>query len=1198
MKGLSRRLPGGLAIVAMMLMAMLVLPMSLSAQTTYGSVVGTVTDASGAVVPSANVTITNTGTNEKRTAQSGAAGEYQVVNLAPASYKIEIDKAGFKRAVRSSVTIQVGATVRVDAALQVGSATETVQVTSAAPLLQTDSGSVSNQIEGQTVQEMPVNGRNPVNLIALAANVVPQGGSMGTPVLNQNSDHSNQAGWNNFQVGGSIAGQSGQYIDGVPNNVLAENDSALLPTQDAIQEFSVATNNVSADFGRFAGGVVNMTTKSGTNKWHGSAYDYVRNTVFNANDWFSNHTGLPRAPWTQNQFGVVANGPILHDKAFFLFTWEGFRADTSNTLTNQQVASADMLAGYIPAVAGWDLNAKNIASGAKACNITATTAPGGEDAWYIPDTCWDESTKEQLKYFVAPNAVPGYTNPNGLPNSGSGDAQYNAIAPLVDRQNQYNGRIDYNLSSKQRLFGRYTYWQVTDSSSCMFCSNTVYDTGNPAATWRTHQFVLGDTYTLNANNIVDVRIGWTRQKLFNAMPSYDLTKFGGNFAVLSKLMSVNITPIPSFGAGPGGGGVPTDGINIGARFHWPGPNEQYQNNYSLNANLVRIMGRHSLKAGAEIRLENEEALGNSNSTDFSYAGAYTGDAFADFLLGYPSKTDMLVGAWTTGYNYYQGYYVQDNWTAAKNLTLNLGLRWELPGAIGESHGKNTVLLPDATDPITHVKGTMALVNSSLWPSKWNRNLAYNLFAPRVGFAYRLAANTSVHGGYGIAWVPIDVNQGLMPAESPINEADPSSTNPSSLAGLSECTSYYARPGSNGAPLCYYPSSQGFGTTPNPILPSGRTNFDDDANGTMANYVATGSAISGPVPTDAYGYNQQWNLAVSRQLKGNLLVELSYMGAKGTHLPGNDGGGLNETTSQSKIADVEAGAITAQSSRPFPEYNNVSDLIPMWGSTTYHAGTVKVEKRFQSGGLISANYTWAKMIGNTDTFLQKLELSASGGPGSSGAGAPQDSVNHAAERSLLSYNTPNRLVASYILPLPFGKGQKYGSNLGGLANGIVGGWSLDGISSFQSGFPLFIFWGQGNQMTRNLGYAGLRPNYTAACPKTKSGSSRNRLDEWFNTECFTYPGDYALGNEPRVDSKLSSQGVDNTDLSLSKNTKIWEKASVEFRAEFFNAFNRTQFAPPALDASNPTSPHGPGFGAVTASNGHDPRKMQLSLRLKF
>jgi hypothetical protein len=501
----------------------LIISLPLRAQSFYGSILGTVTDSSGAVVPDATVTVTNTGTNEAVTVQSDASGKYSVVNLVPATYDVVVTKEGFKRFLRQQLTVQVGAVARVDAALDVGVTSQTVEVSSQAPLLQTDSSTLSQEVAGPQVQGTPLNGRNIMNLIALAPGVVPQGSTQGGAAMNQHGDHTSNTAWSNYQVGGAIAGESAVYVDGAPINVLGQNTVALLITQDTIQEFSVATSNAGADFGRYGGGVINMTTKSGSNAFHGSIYEYFRNRDLNANNYFSNQQGAPRPEWNQNQYGVVVSGPIKKDKAFFLFTWEGFRS-TVGSPSPTSVPTTNMQNGIFTTAIKDPLGH---------CNIVHSPAAG---TWTITNLwqgdCGDPTAKVLRTYYPAPNTTTGSSN-------------YFSTPVLTDRQNQYNGRVDYNISNKQRFFGRYTYWNLQDTGFNQFNDFNGWPTGNAYSVNYSHQAVLGDTYTLNPTTVLDVRVDYTREYYPNLPTDVNVNQaqFGPAYAAIGPQMSLHVIPV-------------------------------------------------------------------------------------------------------------------------------------------------------------------------------------------------------------------------------------------------------------------------------------------------------------------------------------------------------------------------------------------------------------------------------------------------------------------------------------------------------------------------------------------------------------------------------------------------------------------------------------------------------------------------------
>ncbi len=1167
-------------IVLLILSAILMASLPLRAQSFYGSIVGTVTDGSGAIVPGATVTVTNLGTAGAQTAQTDNKGEFSFVNLTPADYKVEVNAAGFKRFLRDRINVGVGATARADTTLQVGVVTETINVSTAPPMLQSDSSSLSEEITGEQVKQMPLNGRNVQNLIALAPGVVPTGGSQGDAGLNQGTRTAGGAGWGNYEIGGSIQGQSAEYIDGVPNNVLGGNTIALIPTQDAVQEFSVLTSVPSGDFGRFGGGVVNMTTKSGANAFHGTAYEYLRNRDFNANDFFSNRAGSPRPQFNQNQYGLEVSGPIKRDKAFFLFTYEGFAALTGIVGSTNVPTSAASRAKWGGSDIQDGIFPDAIVDPLGRCNISTTVNPG---YWTITNlnqgSCGDPLNNILKTY---------YPDPNQNPNTNSND--WFLTTPLANHQKQYNGRVDYTISDKQRLFGRYTYWKLNDTGHSEFLqqglNGTTWPTNDGHNSIYTHQFALGDTNIFNPKTILDVRLSYVRQTDPNLPDSTSVNEgqFGSAYSTLSNQMLIHT--LPAFNAS---GGL----HNLYNMGNFPNYQKQIWNNYAINANLTKLIGSHNFKFGAELRLMDQSGSGfvNDGSGGYTYNTNFTGDEWASFLMGYPTQINFVVGGNTASYSYYQAYYVTDTWQVSRKLTLNLGLRYELPGAISERNNKATVLLPNATDPYTGITGTLSLVDSALYPHRSTVLPEQNLFAPRVGFSYRAFANTVISGAYGLSYLPNDLTDGTLPYYSLVNSA----------------TTQVNIPGS-GAPTPLQTSLATLAAT-GLTQPIGRTEPDF-----MTQYASKtsylGQTITGPVPNQPFPYVQQWNVAVNHQFNGEWLAGLAYFGMKGTNLPGmpgpnsDSGRSLDELSSQyyslgaallntapcANANDLELSV--GQCLRKYPYYNDVQDTAEFYGYQNYDALQARLEKRFGSTGTINANYTFAKNLSNTDTQNGYLETKSTQ-QGGNGNGYTQDWNNLNGEYSLVSFDVTNRMVVSYVLNLPFGKGQKYGGNLLGVGDRLASGWAVNGITTVQSGFPLFFSTSQENQLQSSFGAGVTRPNVLSGCSKKVGGSGLARVNkgEWFNTACFAYPGDYAFGNESRVDGQLRGDGIKNFDFAVQKSTRFYKTANLEFRTEFFNIFNRVQFAPPinTQGASN--------FGQVTYQ-ANQPRQIQFSLRVNY
>jgi hypothetical protein len=1126
----------GLAVALALLMGVVLAPAPVTAQTFYGSITGAVTDPQGGVMPGASVTLTNIGTNAKAHAVTDAGGKYRFLNLVPANYQIDVEISGFKHMTRGPIRVQVEAAVRVDIVLEVGQISETVEVVAQTRLLQTETGELSSVVSGEQVQQMPLNGRNIMNLVALAPGVVPQGSSEGPTTMNQGT-HTNNAGWGNFQIGGSIAGMSAWFLDGGTLNVLNSNTIALVPTQDAIQEFRVSSNSISSEFGRSGGGVVNMITKSGSNSLHGSAYGYLRNKSLNANDFFSELNNRAKADWSQYQYGGTLSGPLIKNKLFFFGAYEHFQSRL-NSPTTAVVPTEDMRNGIFRRP------------------ITDPTGRGcvsqpAANTWQINPSCIDPSSKVFRDVYWA------------LPNT-QGNPAYNYFSnPQIGNDgDQFTVRTDYNVSDNHRIFARYTYWNAQDIPFNTYGSVL---TSNAASQNLAHQAVIGDTYSFNPTTVLDVRLSYLREYYDDLQPSegLDLSKFGPAWGALNGKVTFQTTPAYTF-SGPN---------NLsGAKGQLT--SLRYFNVYGFGTSLTKIMGNHTVKVGGEIRLSDGNVTGTSttHSGNLRYDTLLVGDEYAAFLMGLP--TQLTIGKLypTSTFNWYQGYYVADTWAVNKKLTLNLGLRWELPGTYAERHDRATVLLPNAIDPATNQRGTLALVDSALWPSRNMVKTRYNLLAPRLGLAYQLNPRTVFRAGYGLNYLPTEVMEGGMFAlSSPINAAQNvwvNSKNPST--GLMV-------PG-------YRVTSNPF---PNgPPEPTGRNDPNFMQKLQLQNF-------PGYNPDQDYPQAQQWNVSLSHEFPGQLMVELAYAGSKGSNLalPGGNNyinQNLNQLDSKYwSLGDAllapspaKPTVTVGQSLRPYPYYRDVDLRGAFVARTNYHSVQTRLEKRFRGVGVVSANYTWSRAKGTADTDKGYLE--------SNTGGRIQNFNNLDSEYSLSSYDVPHRVVVSFVLDLPFGKGRKFGSNADGFVGALISDWSLNGIYTYRTGYPMNIF-SLDTPLTTLFGTGRIRPNVVSGCnPDLGSDQSYKK---WFNTACFVAPGKWELGNAPRNYDVVRLDGVNNVDLSLGKAFTLPRGAKLDFRVEAFNLFNRTQFGPPNMQVGVAA------FGTVTSQQNKQ-RLIQLGLRLTF
>jgi len=1146
------------------------LPTPAHAQTSYGSIVGTVSDPTGAVVPEAQVTLKNLGTNATQTATSSSSGTFTFVNLNPGSYSVTVSKSGFESFTQNEVDVQVGGSTRINITLPVGNVGETITVSAAPAQLQTDSASLGGVVEGQQVVESPLNGRNVNNLLDFVPGVVPGGGTQGSTMANGGSGNFQAGGqtqaiaYGNYQIGGGFSGQSIYFIDGVKSNIAENNVNTLVPTQDAVQEFRVLTNNVSAEFGGFAGGVVLISTKSGSNDFHGNAYEYFRNTALDANDWFSNHTGLGKSPLHQNQYGVNLGGPIYRNKAFFFFSWE-----------HESLISASPINATVPVTA--ELNGDF--SGDPQIIYDPTTHapfPGNK----IPQQRID-ATALKIVELETPNQSRVQQNPF--------TTNFFASAPIEGYQDQYNARVDVNPTSKDSIFARYTYWNPHNGPSDPFGTMTgAGPTGN-----YTQEGAFGENHTFNPTTIAELRLSYLENYNFQYPLSdgFDMSSISPNYGTIQS-QSVN-----QEGLLPGLG---IQGYGIGAEL-----SQLYWNNnvWGITGSVTKILGKHTIKTGAQWSQVLWENYGNSqglglNATTFytaaNAADTVDGNGLASFLLGIPSSVGISsVGTWHAFLHSY-GFYVTDTFQATPKLTLTGGLRWEQPGAYSEEQNLDSILQPNApvsiggvtsiTNPVTGASvpltGRLAFVASPQYSSRREEELHWLLFSPRLGFAYRLTPKTVLRGGYGLSYLPAELTADS-PSASPINSA---------FTGISNTV---------GQPLLTTVDDP----LPNGInLPTGRTQAGLDT--------ALGNGASGRIPEQAYGYAQQWNLAVEQALDSKSTVTVAYAGAKGTHLVisnGFTGTGLNlnqlpdsyhslGSALLTQVANPFYGVLPAGTTfgaptiaqgyllSPHPQYQGMSQVVPRYGYSSYNALQVTYSRHFSHNGILQAAYTWGKLLSNTDNTSSFQD-------GQGGYGVVQDNNNLRPEYSLSLQDLPNNLVINYGLDLPFGRGETYLSNVSHVTNAFVGGWRVNGITIYRSGIPIALQ-AAGNGLSQ-FGSGPIRPNYTFGCQRKLSGDphSSSRAAEWFNTSCFTQPGAYDFGNEDRVDPLMRSEAEENWDFAINKIFPLKERVKLTFSTQIFDLFNHAQFAIPNSNLSSP------GFGRV-GQQSNLPRTIQFALRVSF
>src|SRR3984957_10869916 len=1197
----------------------------LAAQTTFGNITGTVSDASGGALEGGKVTLTNQETGATLTQTTGSDGLYQFSNLLPGRYKIDVEKPGFKHTTQPDIVVQVQQTSSINLTMQVGDVSQTVEVTSETPLLQPDSSSLGQVIDERKTNEIPLNGRNVFNLITLSPAAIAQGGSGGSQV------GQNPFSWGNYQVGGSFGNESAEYIDGQPVNIGYINLPVLIPDQDAISEFKVQYNNLGPEWGKFSGGIVNLSTKGGSNDYHGEAYEYLRNKVLNSRPYFADNN----PPYVQNQFGGTFGGSVIKDKTFFFFAYDGYRQRASSVFTTTVPTVAER-GGMFPA----DVPIFDPLSVSAACVTTGLAANCGRTQFAantIPMASISQAALVELKFIPMPTNTAEVNN-------------FTAAAPSGGNTNQYVARVDQNINAEQHIFARYNFFNLLDLPTDPFGTGLCAD--RCAETYQTNAAVINYSYTIKPNLILSLSGSGTRFHYLRSPTnsSFDLTQYGWPAAYNTEIPAAGRSPFtPCFSPQD-----PTVTCSQGQSFI-----TDHDTQVDFSPSLTWIKGRHTWVFGAQlIETYDNYAQTNIASGAFAFDGSWTssnavsggtgGISFADFLLGYGLNQSSVfnhnygeaqVPAEVAQKETYRGFYFGDTWRVTPKLTINYGVRYDLPGNFSERKNLSTYWDPSAVNRTVSgcglnparrdgvagsaCPGDIFFVKTGINPGRTAVPLYKKEFMPRLGVAYSWDQKTVIRAGYGIFFIPNWVLFNMNPSNDPLNLASTlfvATTNggrtPNSTLSATNCafTPGAASPQSPSGTLnC--PTNGPFGPNVNTPLPR---------NGNISAFDAGGNPFEAPYRNYSPGYVQQFNLDIQRELPWGIFVDAAYAGSRGVHLASSNNVSINNLpdsfyaqaqqqanagqpvsiiqqvpnpfqgiTTVSGLNPTSNPTISAgQLDRPYPQYSGLSLVGDGCCGSNYNSFQLTATKRFKDGGTFLAAYTNAKLLSNTDTLTTWLE---------GGVGQPQDWNNLKGEKSLSSQDVSQRLVISYVYDLPFGRGQRYMSDASGVVGKVVSGWGVDGVTTFQKGFPLPISFGGSNGIS-NAGFSQnfqLRPNVVPGCDKsaphtTAPGTTTGVI--WFKPSRFVAPAEWGFGDESRVDATLRGAGINNWDIALFKTTNFGpdNRLGLQFRTEFFNAFNRVQFDPPntACCASNNAS-----FGLVN-NQLNNPRLIQFALKFLF
>ena len=1123
------------------------------AQTGRAEITGEISDPNGAHISAAEIILTDINNSQAITVSANAEGLFTATNLKPGKYTITVKANNFRRLDREGITLATGERLRLDLMLTPGQLTDVMTINADAPLLRSESGSLGQVIDNRKIVSLPLNGRNFLALVALTPSVAaPPRTSEGTafPRINGGRPRVNE-----------------YLFDGISALQPEPGQIAFFPIIEAIQEFKVEINSPAAEFGRFNGGVVNLTTKSGTNDLHGSAFEFFRNEVLNARNLFAPATTAnPNKPvFRRNQFGGVVGGPIIKNKTFFFTDYQG----TQQLIGRVRVSSVPTTAQRTG-----DFSGSLGASLYLTPTGTATTSATGNTPINMTDTNGNTVQARQGMIFrpsdkrvYAGNLISllefdaiarTLLNRYPLPTTTGTANNYTRIGNEALTQNQFDLRLDHQFSTHDQLFGRYSSAKDTSDPVTPLPDGSGNITSGAIGLTNTkaQQLIGNYLHVFNSSLLNELRLGYTRRVV--------------NRRAISSGDNVTIPGIPTNATF--GNVVPTITIT-GLQQLGPSTNtsSDFQTDVTQAFDAISWQrGRHSLKIGTDFRMERlnilqppspagQFAFNNlfTNSQGLAQVGSalssLTGNPVASFLLGQVSSFSIdLQPKLLQPRAKILEFFVQDDWKVTSRLTVNAGLRYTL------------------NFPSTEVSDQGAVFNLQTQQLEYlgennfshtARELHKNNFGPRLGLAYRINDKSVIRAGYGLIWqeqagitTPFTIPQFPFVQTVSLHTLD----NVTPALKLSQGTTVTAIPLNADAGL---------------------------GQGVFAVDRKLGS-----------GYTSQWNFAVQREITHNLVFEVAYAGSKVTHV-GIPDVNINQlsveqlkqgATLLDRVANPYFGQIPRNSSlgdptitraqllKPFPRFTTVSLYRNNVGNTNYHALQMKLEQRLSHGLSYLFCYTRSKLI---DEASSVFDATIQTGPVANFPVA--DSFNRHLERDLSNGDIPNVFVASFTYALPFG--EKNSLNVKKGIHYLIKGWAVNGLVNWQSGLPLAV--SQATNFNAFAGFGTQRPNLIG---QANLSNNQQTTARWFNTDAFSIAPQFTLGTASR--NPVRGPGLHNLDLALVKQTALTERLMIEFRAEVFNFTN----TPPL---GNPNTVLGsPGFGSITSAG--DPRVIQFGLKLNF
>ena len=1135
-------------------------------QLTTADIVGTVTDATGAVIPNASITLLNLDTHAVRTDTSSSSGDYQFTLLPVGRYSVTVKTVGFKTSVTPVLAVEAGDRARNDVHMQTGGQTDVVNVDATTPLLQADSATVSSTVTAKAVQDLPLNGRNFVQLVALVpgANEGPGNGlsSGGRP----DDRRSNAAG---LSVNGQDDTLNNWVVDGIDDNERIIGTIGIKPNVEGIQEITVETNSYAAEAGRTAGGVINIVTRSGTNKFHGSAYEYFRNDALDGRNFFQTSGRKPEL--RQNQYGASIGGPIIRDKTFFYFDYEGFRQVSGQTDT-----------GTVPTLAEWnDINSQS--GGTPQALLSTTNGTAG-----LPI---NPIMLNYLKLFPKPTC--GDAPLPACPGGNSLASNFTISPNKTQNYNTYDARVDHKFSDHNLFFARFAYNSVDSFTPPAFgtvnglqISGGRYNFDGPA-TNIAQQYELGYTHIFTSSLLLDLRAGFTRINNLSLPLNYGLNadQTVGLPASMTSFspFANSLTPIS---VGPFGD------IGDGAYV----PLQDIDNTFQYAGTLSWTKGNHNIKVGLSL-IRRQARNVQSASAVGAYQFNLPSDSASTQLQTQSNQlASALVGAFasqTRNFNLFSPDYrswepsgfVQDSWKVNPKLTLLAGVRYDIFTPFTEAHDHiSNFDFPEATTlSAGNIGNALKIAGVNGVNSQVNLPTTYSDVAPRIGFSFSARPTTVIRGGYGLSFFPGNYTSNADLKNPPFTSIY-SPNCQSTLAVQLEATVPGASAGQN--PACPTIGAPGVisGTVaiPAPTIP----NVADLAGITGLSFVAE-------APHFRDSLIQQFNLQVEQQLGANVFT-IGYVGNIAQHLPEsidniNQPAPFNPLAPVGSAANPTGGAHQLQAQ--LPNLGSVS-YINSGGISNYNALQTSFQRRFVKGLAFDANYTWAKALSDVSGFSQQ---------GDQGwAHADPTRI-----RQIEYGKADNDLQNRFALSLNYE--EQYGKEFTGIKKAVLAGWETNMIMAWQSG-RVFSVVETGNGLDNPVESDGLRHGFNnRATPQNAGGADRpsqigdarlghKTLTHFFNTAAFVPQPLGTVGTTQR--NSLFGPDFRHVDLSLFKNFPVTERVNLQFRVESFNISNTPSFFIGNNNTSNQEFGNA-AFGTISATDpNYNPREYQFVLKAQF